>query len=200
MGLRLTSCPDQDRLRSGRVVAGICLAVTVAAGSPVLPSPLASSPPASSPVAPGAPVGLTATAEGSSDANLSWTAPASDGGAPIRGYEVYEGSSPSAMTEIASVGTIPTSYPVSGLTSDTTYYFGVAAYNAARLAGPEATVEFPAASSTPDMISQTVEFGPLAARNVGAMFTLSATATSGLTVALARTRRPCARCRVPSPP
>ena len=40
-----------------------------------------------------------------------------------------------------------------------------------------------ASSPPPRHNSQTVEFGPLAARNVGAMFTLSATATSGLTVA-----------------
>ena len=37
---------------------------------------------------PGAPTGLTATASGTSTINLSWTAPADDGGASISGYRI----------------------------------------------------------------------------------------------------------------
>ena len=45
-------------------------------------------PPAS---APGAPTGLTATA-GDTTVTLTWTAPSSNGGSVITGYNVYEGT------------------------------------------------------------------------------------------------------------
>ena len=44
---------------------------------------------------PGAPAGLTATA-GDGQVTLSWAAPASDGGSPVTGYNVYKGTSPVA--------------------------------------------------------------------------------------------------------
>ena len=44
---------------------------------------------------PGAPTGLTAT-PGDGQVTLSWAAPASDGGSPVTGYNVYQGTSPGA--------------------------------------------------------------------------------------------------------
>ena len=65
---------------------------------------------------------------------MSWAAPASNGGAPITGYNVYQGTSPGGETG-APVNGSPvtgTSSTVTGLVNGTTYYFKVAAVNAGR--------------------------------------------------------------------
>jgi titin len=81
---------------------------------------------------PGAPAGLTAT-PGDSQATLSWAAPASDGGAPISEYIVYQGTSPGGETSAPVSGSpvTATSTTVTGLLKGTTYYFEVVAVNAA---------------------------------------------------------------------
>ena len=81
---------------------------------------------------PGAPAGLTAT-PGDSRVTLSWAAPASDGGTPIRDYVIYQGTSPGGETGAPVSGSpvTGTSTTVTGLTNGTTYYFKVAAVNAA---------------------------------------------------------------------
>ena len=81
---------------------------------------------------PGAPAGLTAT-PGDLQVTLSWAAPASDGGAPISGYDVYQGTSPGGETGTPVRGSpfTATSTTVTGLVNGTTYYFKVAAVNAA---------------------------------------------------------------------
>ena len=84
---------------------------------------------------PGAPTGLTAT-PGNSKVTLAWTAPAS-GGALIKGYIIYKGTSPGGETGTPVNDSLVTgtSYTVTGLTNGTTYYFKVVAVNAAGL-GP----------------------------------------------------------------
>ena len=79
---------------------------------------------------PGAPAGLTAT-PGDSQVTLSWAAPASDGGAPISDYNVYQGTSPGSETGAPVSGSpvTATSTTVTGLANGTTYYFKVAAVN-----------------------------------------------------------------------
>ena len=74
---------------------------------------------------PGAPSGLTATA-GNAQVSLSWQAPGSDGGAPVTGYRVYQGTS---RTPVASV--TGTSATVPGLSNGTTYSYTVTAVNQA---------------------------------------------------------------------
>ena len=95
------------------------------------PSNEATATPAVTP--PGAPTGLTATA-GNGEALLSWTAPASDGGAPIEGYNIYQGTSSGGenLTPING-GTLITSMAatVEPLSNGTTYYFTVKAVNTA---------------------------------------------------------------------
>jgi fibronectin type 3 domain-containing protein len=83
---------------------------------------------------PGAPTGLHAT-PGNARVTLSWTAPASTGGLPISGYIIYAGTSPDGETGALVNGSrvTATSYTVTGLTNGTTYYFKVAAINAAGL-------------------------------------------------------------------
>jgi len=80
---------------------------------------------------PEAPTGLTVT-PGKSQMTLKWTPPASDGGLPVTGYVIYQGTSPGVGTGAPGGGLLvrTTSYTVTGLTNGTTYHFGVAAVNA----------------------------------------------------------------------
>jgi hypothetical protein len=73
---------------------------------------------------------LTAKA-GDSQVSLKWDAPASDGGSPVTSYEVYDGITSDFPSKGAVIKTSRTSVTVSGLTNGTTYYFRVAALNAA---------------------------------------------------------------------
>jgi fibronectin type 3 domain-containing protein len=77
---------------------------------------------------PEAPTGLTAT-RGNTQVVLSWTAPASDGGSQVTGYELYVGTTAdlSGNAPVARVtGTVVT---VTNLINGTRYYFGVTAVN-----------------------------------------------------------------------
>ncbi len=71
---------------------------------------------ATAPVAPGAPAGLTAAvADGKAQVDLSWTAPANTGGAPITGYKIEssnDGSDP--WTEVFTTANDSTTYTDDG--------------------------------------------------------------------------------------
>jgi titin len=75
-----------------------------------------------------APINFTAT-PGNGQVELSWTAPASDGGAAITDYFVYYLVNPSTVLSVSSAGA--TSYTVTGLTNGGSYDFRVHAVNAA---------------------------------------------------------------------
>jgi hypothetical protein len=64
--------------------------------------------------------------------DLSWTAPASDGGSPITGYRIQRrvGVAGAWSTVVSSTGSTSTSYQDAGLARGTTYYYQVAAINA----------------------------------------------------------------------
>ncbi|HTT92320.1 MAG TPA: carboxypeptidase regulatory-like domain-containing protein [Acidimicrobiales bacterium] len=88
---------------------------------------------------PPAPTGLSASTEtGSNSISLSWDAPESDGGGPITGYEVYEGTSSGgeSTTTPACTATTELVCSVDGLTIGTKYYFFVEATNIAGSSGP----------------------------------------------------------------
>ena len=80
---------------------------------------------------PGAPTGVTGTA-GNAQVSLSWTAPASNGGASITDYTVqYSSNSGSSWTTFSRSASTATTATVTGLTNGTAYVFHVAAVNSA---------------------------------------------------------------------
>jgi fibronectin type 3 domain-containing protein len=81
------------------------------------------------PVDPPSAPSLTA-ARGNGSVRLNWTAPTDDGGASVTNYEIYRGTSPGNAILVATVGNVLT-YTNTGLTNGTTYWFQVAAVNAA---------------------------------------------------------------------
>jgi hypothetical protein len=178
-GRRPSAEPGGRRSRS-RMLGGAALATAMLSGTlafafgPGEPSPV--------PVPPGPPTGLAALASGASQVGLSWTAPVSDGGLPVFGYDVYDGTSSAAVSTLVPDSPVPgTSYTVSGLASGVTYYFDVTAVNRAGQSLPSNQAH--AAGITVRVRgSQTIRFGSLASRVAGARFRLSATASSGLPV------------------
>ena len=89
---------------------------------------------------PGTPKGLTATANGQTQIDLSWSAPASDGWSPITGYRIEVSADGSAWSyREAATGTAATSYSHSGLMAGSTRHYRVSAINSAG-AGPASNV------------------------------------------------------------
>jgi pectate lyase len=121
--------------------------------------------------APGAPTIGTATA-GDTLASVTFTAPVSNGGAAITSYTVT--SSPGGITAAGSASPII----VTGLTNGTAYTFTVTATNAVSLTGSSSA----SSNSVTPKAAQTITFTNPGARNFGTTPTLTATASSGLTV------------------
>jgi fibronectin type 3 domain-containing protein len=111
---------------------------------------------------PAAPQSLAATA-GSASVSLSWSAPVSDGGAAITGYNVYRGTTSggeSATPVATNVSAL--SFTDTGLTNGTTYYYQVAALNSAGLS-PQSSQAF----ATPQIVQATVPTAPTGVAAVG---------------------------------
>lgn len=89
--------------------------------------------------APAAPAGVTTTS-GNQTVNLSWTAPANTGGAPIAEYTVTT-TAPTGTTVPAPIKTTTTTAAVTGLTNGTEYSFAVTATNSVGTSPPSATVK-----------------------------------------------------------
>ena len=132
------------------------------------------SPPPAQP--PGAPTNLTATANGQTRIDLSWKAPASNGGAAITGYQVEvstDGSSWSILA--ANTNSTATSYPHTGLTAGSIRHYRVSAINSAGT-GPASNVDTAATpgGASPDLVVQLPTVND-SNPGEGASFTLSAT-------------------------
>ena len=117
-------------------VNGTTYYYTVAAVNAVGLSPQsseASATPSQPAAVPSAPQGLAATGANGT-VKLSWSAPASNGGAAVTGYDVYRGTSAGgeSATPVATNVT-GTSFTDTGLVNGTTYYYTVTAVNAAGL-------------------------------------------------------------------
>ena len=103
---------------------------------------------------PSAPTGLTASADGQTEINLSWTPPSSDGGAPVTGYKIRVSMDGSSWSDLAAdTGSTTTSYSHRGLTAGSTRHYTVSAINSAGT-GPTSntdsatTVEEPVSDDT----------------------------------------------------
>ncbi len=80
---------------------------------------------------PGAPTAVQAASD-SASADVSWTAPASNGGAVVTGYTATAYTTAAGTTTAGTACTTMTpACAVTGLTNNTTYYIGVVATNAA---------------------------------------------------------------------
>ena len=103
--------------------------------------------------APGAPTGLTATADGQTEIDLSWNAPADDGGAAITGYKIEVSTNGSSWSDLAAdTGSTSASYSHTGLTAGTTRHYRVSAINSAGT-GPVSNTDSATtdAASAPDL-------------------------------------------------
>jgi hypothetical protein len=102
---------------------------------------------------PGAPTAVTGIA-GDASVNLSWTAPAVDGGSPLTGYVITPFKGATAQAPI-TVATPVTALNLGSLTNGTAYTFTVAATNAAgtgAASAPSAALT-PAAPSLPPVVT-----------------------------------------------
>src|SRR5438445_1825374 len=92
-------------------------------------------------LAPSSPTGLAATAASSSQINLSWTAPADNGGSAITGYKIERSADGGTTwtTLVANTGSTATSYSDTGLTRSTTYAYRVYAINSVGTNSPSNT-------------------------------------------------------------
>ncbi len=84
-------------------------------------------PPPPPPTVPLAPT-LTGAAGGDGSVALTWTAPTSDGGSALTGYEIWRGSTSGTETLLTTVGT-GTTYTDPTVSNGTTYLYQVAALN-----------------------------------------------------------------------
>ena len=105
------------------------------------------SPPAAT--APDAPTGLSATADGQTRIDLSWTAPSDDGGADITGYRIEVSTDGSSWSDlVANTNSTATSYTHTGLTAGSTRHYRVSAINSAGT-GPVSNTDNATTNSAP---------------------------------------------------
>ena len=79
---------------------------------------------------PGAPTGLTATASGATQIDLSWSAPATTGGSAITGYKIEVSPDGSSWSDlVADTASTDTAYAHTGLTAGATRHYRVSAIN-----------------------------------------------------------------------
>jgi hypothetical protein len=121
-----------------RVLAVVCCLSVVTAVVDALPTS------GSSATVPGRPTGLGVT-PGVDEVTLNWTAPGSEGGIPLFGYEIYQ------VGRAASIF-IPaqTNYTITGLKDNTSYSFRVSAVNVVGV-GPSSTAASATTATVPGL-------------------------------------------------
>jgi fibronectin type 3 domain-containing protein len=128
---------------------------------------------------PAAPTWKPATAA-SNKVDLSWNAPADNGGAAITGYKLYRAGTSGAETLLATLGT-GTTYSDTGLTNGVTYYYKLSATNGRGESGLSA--ELSATPAPAVTVPATPALGSPAAgdRTVGLSWSAPADGGSALT-------------------
>ena len=138
---------------------------------------------------PGAPTGLTATANGQTRIDLSWRAPANNGGAAITGYRVEVSTDGSSWSNLAAnTNSAAASYSDTGLTAGSARRYRVSAINSAGT-GPASNAASAATDSapggaSPDLVVQSPTVSD-SSPGEGASFTLRATVRNRGSVASA---------------
>ena len=141
---------------------------------------------------PGAPTGLTATANGQTRIDLSWRAPANNGGAAITGYRVEVSTDGSSWSNLAAnTNSAAASYSDTGLTAGSARRYRVSAINSAGT-GPasnaaSATTDSAPGGASPDLVVQSPTVSD-SSPGEGASFTLRATVHNRGSVASAPAR------------
>ncbi len=107
---------------------GVTYYYQVSAVNAVGEGPLSNEANATPATTPSAPMTLAATS-GDSQVDLTWSAPVSDGGSPIRNYRIHRGLSSGGEAFLLQIGNVLT-YTDLGLTNGVTYYYTVSAVNA----------------------------------------------------------------------
>ena len=142
---------------------------------------------------PGAPTNLTATANGQTRIDLSWRAPANNGGAAITGYRVEVSTDGSSWSNLAAnSNSAAASYSDTGLTAGSARRYRVSAINSAGT-GPasnaaSATTDSAPGGASPDLVVQSPTVSD-SSPGEGASFTLRATVRNRGSVASGTTAR-----------
>ncbi|TMQ48664.1 MAG: hypothetical protein E6K71_06845, partial [Candidatus Eisenbacteria bacterium] len=113
---------------------------------------------------------------------LTWSAPISDGGAPLTGYSIYRGTAPASSTFLASVGNVLT-YADDAVTNGVTYYYQAAALNLAG-EGPRSNEVSATPTAPPDSTPPTAAIGSLPNNTVVNSTTITLTGTASDNVAI----------------
>ena len=125
---------------------------------------------------PGAPTGLSATADGQTEIDLSWTAPSDDGGADITGYRIEVSTDGLSWSDlVANTNATGTSYSHTGLTAGSTRHYRVSAINSVGTGSTSNTDSVTTdAATAPDLVVDPPTVSD-SAPDAGASFTLNAT-------------------------
>ena len=130
------------------LTGGAAYSFTIVANNAVGPSPAATTNTITAAAAPGPVSAVTATA-GNTQATVSWTAPANDGGSPVTSYTVTPIGPGGPLTPV-TVTAPTTTATVTGLTNGVSYTFSVTATNAYGTSTPVSSAAVVSLAVNPD--------------------------------------------------